>query len=267
MAWLSPEDAQRLRGSATGAEHDRAAREAIRHRRTHEVDQSGLIGAWPTELEGHAAALRASAGAKRTFDQGWQLATITDLRRVIAAQPTVFIDPLASETVDVGEDPVALARLALPLESPPPEIHAEFDEDQQTWSVASPNPNLRITGTLGAEVQPGVYGFGFFFEVVPSFLSVAEHQGRYILYDGYHRSYRLLSAGITAAPAFVRHFADDDVLFPTGMLPRQAYSGPGAPTLADYLDDRVSADIWYSPRPTSAAVSASPQTLAIGRIA
>jgi len=262
-AWLSSEDAARLRGNPdpTRDQEGRAARDG----RPPGVDQSGVLQAWPADLEAYGAALRSSEVAQTMFEDGWDLGYIADLRRVIAAQPTVFVDP-AADTVDIApSDTDAVARIALPLSPPAAQIPTRFDAERQLWVITSANPNLRITGTFGAEVQPNVLGFGFLVQVLPSFISVAELDGRLILTDGYHRTFRLLSAGVSEAPVFTRHFDDPASLFRSGMLPPEAYCGERPPTLQDYHDDRVAEEVWFEPTPTTVLVHAAPIALATMR--
>jgi hypothetical protein len=268
VAWLSPKEARRLRGAAPRPDRDRSVRHALLARPAY-LDQSGLIEPWPSELEEHAAALRAGEGAKPMFDRGWELAVVGDLRRMVAAQPTVFVDAQGGE--DHGpldpHDLAAVAAVTLPLSPPPAQIPADFDEDRQAWRIRSPSPNLRITGTFGGEVQPNVLGFGFLVQVLTSFVSVAEYRGRYILRDGYHRTYRLLAAGIVRAPVFVRRFDDGESLFRRGMLPEAIWCGDRPPTLQDYHDDSVAEDVHFAPDDTQVLVHATPPDLAFGRLA
>jgi hypothetical protein len=263
-AWMAPDALARLdRGDATAPLPEPA--HVLRDRGA--VDQSELIAPVPEPLAAHVAALEASDGAQRMLAQGWRVALIRDLRRVIAAQPTVSPDRAAGEPADPAPgDLAAIAALTLPLAPPAPDIAGVLDEPTQTWEISSSNPNLRISGTFGGELRPGVSGFGFMFSVMTSYLSVAERGGRHVLRDGYHRAYRLIACGITEVPAFVRSLPDGEPLFARGMLPEAVYLGPGAPTLADYHDDGVSVDAWLTEAPTRAYVRATPAELAVGTI-
>jgi hypothetical protein len=138
--------------------------------------------------------------------------------------------------------------------------------ENQTWNISSPSPNLRITGTFAGEVKPDVIGFGSLLEVLTSFVSVAELRGRYILRDGYHRTYRMIAAGLVRVPAFVRHFGENESVFRSGMLPEVVYCGDRPPTLGDYHDDAVAGDVSYSPTDTMISVQAAPAHLAFGRL-
>jgi hypothetical protein len=266
LAWLSADQVAWLRDGGGDPGAVERARAALK-RRPAGVDQSGLIEPWPQELAQHGEALRASDGAKPMFERGWELAVVGDLRQVVAAQPTVFSDEVEGDSVipEPG-DLEAIARLTLPLSPPSAELPAHFDEDTQTWSISSPSPNLRITGTFSGEVRPDVLGVGFLLELLPSFVSVAGFRGRWVLRDGYHRCYRLLAAGVVRVPAFVRHFGDDESLFRSGMLPEHVYCGERPPTLADYHDDTVAGDVAYAPSDTRVQVQAAPPGLAFGRL-
>ncbi len=93
VAWLPADQLARLGGDAGDPARARRAREALDSRPVG-IDQSGLVEGWPAALEQHAVALRATQGAEPMFDNGWELALISDLRRVVAAQPTVFVDEI-----------------------------------------------------------------------------------------------------------------------------------------------------------------------------
>ena len=186
---------------------------------------------------------------------------------MIAAQPTVFVDGPEDSLGSCAHELSELARIALPLTAPAAQVPVRFDEERQTWNISSPSPNLRITGNFGGEVEPGVLGFGFLVKVLPSFVSVAEYRGRYILRDGYHRGYSFLRAGAVSVPAFVRRFDEDESPFRAGMLPEAVYCGERPPTLADYHDDVVAGDVSFAPSETTIVVSAAPTSLAFGRIA
>ncbi len=257
VAWLSREEAMRLRGRAGDRMREERGREALRARAV-DVDQSGLMQAWPAALETHAAELRASEGAGAMFADGWELALVSDLRRVVAAQPTVFVDSGQDPAIDVGSGDLSdIAHLTLPLAEPAAEVAARFDQDAQAWIISSRNPNLRISGRFGGDVQPNVLGFGFLVQVLPSFMSVAEICGRYVLCDGYHRALRLLEAGVVTAPVFVRRFGEiDGSLFRAGMLSTDVYCGERPPTLADYHDDTVAEELLLEVKERVAVVRA-----------
>jgi hypothetical protein len=87
--------------------------------------------------------------------------------------------------------------------------------------------------------QASQLGFGFSVGVPPSFIEVARFQGRYLLRDGHHRAFGLLSRGITRVPAYVRDFATASELAPAEALPRSAWLGDRPPLLRDYHDDLV----------------------------
>ena len=68
-------------------------------------------------------------------------------------------------------------------------------------------------------------------------------RGRLVLRDGYHRSFGLISRGITHVPAYVRDFDTTENLAPAGMLPQNTWLGDRPPMLRDYHDDRVAASV------------------------
>ena len=250
IAWLPHEQAVLFQtggemGVAVDPEVDaraRAARAAL-EKRTAGLDQSDLVRPWPDHLREHANALRGNEAAQPYFAEGWEPAVV-DLGRVVAFQPSVFIDNAEERASGIdADDLAAVAAISLPLPSRVA-LPAQFDEAKQAWILVSPNPNLRIVGNFGGELNSGVTGFGFVVRVMPSFLQVVEFNGRYLLRDGYHRAFGLLKRGIADVPAFVRTVDRFEQLgVSSEMLPQQAYLGDNPPTMLDYLDDEVSADV------------------------
>jgi hypothetical protein len=220
----------------------RAAREAVAARAAG-VDQEGLISAAPGELADHINALRQHPAVGGYFAEGWEVA-LADLRRVCAVQPNVFIDHAVERVRDVEPgDICSLAAVSLPVPGPS-QLPSQFDESKNVWLLSAPNPNLRIMGHFGGQIQPGVIGFGFIVAISPSFLQVARFQGRLFLRDGYHRAVGFLQRGIAVVPVFTREFGGLESLnLPAGMLPQGAYFGDRPPCLPDYLDDAVSVQV------------------------
>jgi ParB-like chromosome segregation protein Spo0J len=222
------------------------------------IDQAGLISPLPDELAGHVTRLGSTPGGARMRAEGWEIAMV-DLDRVVALQPSVFTGTAIERAahLDPG-DLRAVAELTLPVshprpigELPPgddvPPIEGQYHYLTQTYTFVSPNLNLTVAGNFDAPgnrdaPQPGgLLGHGFNITVPPSFLQVARFQGRYLLRDGHHRAFGLLSRGITRVPAYVRDVAAAEELVTAGIetLPRSAWVGDRPPLLRDYHDDLV----------------------------
>jgi hypothetical protein len=207
------------------------------------IDQAGIATACPPELNEHVGALQQNAAGAQFFNEGWHI-SIVDLSRVCAAQPHINTS-MATQRVE-GLEPqnlVSLATVSLPV-SAPSAFPVAFDPSKNTWIFSSANPNLRVVGRFSGQVQPGQNAFGFIVGISGSFLSVAVYQNRYLLRDGYHRAFGFLSRGINRVPAFVREFVSyEELALPAGMLSQDAFLGERPPTLRDYLDEEVSAEI------------------------
>ena len=202
------------------------------------IDQADLVSALPTELADHVTRLGMTPAGTGMRTEGWDIAMV-DLDRIVAVQPSVFIDT-ASERVaslDPG-DLRAIAELTLPVSDVAP-VSVQYDELKQAYTITSPNPNLRVVGNFDGPLPDGTPGFGFRVAVTSSFVQVACFRGRYLLRDGYHRSFGLLSRGITRVPAYIRDFDTTENLVPAGMLPQSAWLGDRPPLLCDYHDNCV----------------------------
>ena len=184
------------------------------------------------------AALRLAPAASPFFSEGWDVAVV-DLARVCAFQPLVHTED-ALERTSAVTDLTTAAMITLPLPQDTENLPLTYDQSQKTLTMVSRNPNLRVTAVFCGPVN-GQPLLGFHFQMMPSFLQVAEYQGRHYLRDGYHRAYGLLRHGVRRVPAFVRRVASFEQLgIPPGMLPHDAVFGERPPMLQDFLDDAVS---------------------------
>jgi hypothetical protein len=207
------------------------------------ADQAGVVDDAPPELGAHLEQLRNYPPAAELFNQGWRLALV-DISRVRGAQPIVHVDHAEERTAPASESDLAsIAAITVPIQTPT-ELPGGFDGVQKAWVLTSANPNLRITGAWSGAVN-GAPGFGFHVALLPSFVRVANFQGRFILVDGYHRAFGLLRRGIARIPALVGEVATVEALGlpPAGMLPQDAYLGERPALIRDYLDDTVAADV------------------------
>jgi hypothetical protein len=215
----------------------REARDAVAGRPAG-IDQAGIVSALPAELAGHAARLEATPAGTGMRADGWEIALV-DLGCVAAFQTHVFTDT-ATERV-AGLDPgdlQSIAELTLPVTGGAP-ASVQYDELKQTYTITSPNPNFKVVGQVSGPLPDGTMAFGFKVTMTASFLQVARFQGRYVMRDGYHRAFGLLSRGITRVPAYLRNFDTTENLAPAGMMPQATWLGDRPPLLRDYHDDRV----------------------------
>jgi hypothetical protein len=246
IGWMRPTDAKASLagpGIQPTAEHEAIAQRACAAVTARPVglDQTGALSDVPNELADHVQQLKDNAASALYFNEGWRV-VVADLTRVCAMQPHVATDDSSQRAAGLsGDDIRAVAQVTLPVGSLTP-IAAAFNEDKKAWVFSSANPNLRVFGHAQGDA-PVAPIFGFAVGVSLSFMQVASFNGRLLLRDGYHRAYGLLRRGITRAPVFVREFERfEDMRLPSGMLPQDAYLGLRPPTLADYLNDEVSAE-------------------------
>jgi hypothetical protein len=205
------------------------------------IDQDGMIDATDPALATIVERLRQQPDTGAFWEEGWT-ARVADLTRVCSLQQSVASQQAGDRVSEVDpDDLVSIAAVTLPAPSTA-EIPAQFDEQRKAWIITAPNPNLRITGAMNGPSENGPV-FGFPVAVLPSFLQVARHHGRYVLRDGYHRAFGLLARGITRAPAFVRDFGVGPLGTAAGLFATDVYLGDRPPLLSDFLDDEVAADV------------------------
>ncbi|MEU3283042.1 hypothetical protein [Streptomyces antibioticus] len=215
------------------------AREAV-EARSAGVDQTDLVSPVPPELADYVARLDATLAGTERRREGRRVAMV-DLERVVAFQPHVFTDALPESLSRPGAGAIEdIAAVTLPL-GQTETATSEYDSKRKTYTVTSRSRNLRILGKIGGKVPQydGKTAYGFVADVGASFVEVVRFQDRYLLYDGYHRAFGLLSRGISRVPAFVRDSETLEGLVPEGMLPENTWLGERPPMLSDYLDDRV----------------------------
>lgn len=247
LGWLSETEAQNwqsVRGTRAHTVEDveRAARaRAAVAARQEGVDQGAGIVDPPEELAEYVQQLAEPAAAY--FQEGWQVA-VADLHKICALQQSVFVDHALQRTADINAaDISSIASVSLPLPRPTA-LPVQFEEHRQTWMVTSANPNLRIVGHFSTPMQGNTLGLGFLIQLMPSFMQVAHVQNRYLLRDGYHRAFGLLSRGIRYEPVLTREIAQiEELALPPGLFNRNVFLGKRPPLLIDYLDETVSATV------------------------
>jgi hypothetical protein len=219
-----------------------AAREAVAARSTFTASVDAVRE--PTEaLARHEDDLRRQPGVAQFVGDGWRVAMV-DVRRVTPLHPLVFVDS-ASDRVGTADadDIISLAAVSLPTPAPL-DLPVQHDPLTNTFTISSPNPNLRILASSAGRSALGTRGFVFQVGVTPSFVKVAQVGDRLILCDGHHRVLAFLRRNITTVPALVRNYASIDELGVTAdMLAPEMLLGERPPTMLDYLDDSVSADV------------------------
>jgi hypothetical protein len=198
----------------------------------------------PTEdLSRYGDAMRQDPNVAQFVGEGWRVATV-DVRRAVPLHPMVFVDG-ARARVDAADadDLISLATVSLPTPAPL-DLPVQHDPLTNTFTVSSPNPNLRILGSSAGRSPLGTRGFVFQVGVTPSFVKVAQVGDRLILCDGHHRVLALLRRNISTIPALVRRLASFDELGASAdMFSRDVLLGDQPPTMLDYLDDAVSAEV------------------------
>jgi hypothetical protein len=262
LGWLLSEHAETLLGSQADGEGELSDAQRARisqalaavAERPAGVDQDGLISPLPDELAVHVTRLEATPAGARMRAEGWEIAMV-DLARVVAVAPSVFAGTAIERAANLDPgDLQGIAELTLPARHPRPigelspgddvlPMHCQYHYLTKTYTITSPNLNLAVISNFDAPgnraPQPSQMGHGFTVGVPPSFFEVARFQGRYVLRDGHHRAFGLLSRGITRVPAYVRDVATAEDLAPAGALPPSAWLGDRPPLLRDYHNDLV----------------------------
>ncbi len=207
----------------------------------------------PEELRDRGAAFSQRPDVAAAFQSMEWRVGLADLTEVLSYQKVV-VEERAIERVDASVRPGDLQSIfsfCLPDPVGPEALQGAMDHDQRGITFSSLNPNLRVAGLAGSEIDVAVVpggrpvkqnfiGFAINFGV--PFVQVAEYNGRWFIRDGYHRCYGLLRRGITKVPCvFVkpRSFAELGAAAPA-FFPYEVLFSERPPFLRDFLDDSVS---------------------------
>lgn len=202
------------------------------------IKQDDALSLAPAEVANYAKDLLQQPVMAPFLKEGWSV-RLVNLRKIAAIQPLIYSDGWNTKIQFTGNPSVLeLAQITLP----PPgnsDLPVQFDNARNAWILSSPNPNLRVLGNAHGQ---GLLGFGV--GCPPSVMQVAKLGHRLVLRDGYNRAYALLRRGIEVVPCLFREFPEQqDLGVSSGMLAPSVYLGYRPPTLADYLDDDVAAEV------------------------
>jgi hypothetical protein len=221
------------------AERAEAARREAALRRP-SVGLEGVISDSPPELRAHQEKLAAeNPRLAGLFERGLRLALI-DLRRVCALQQAVFTDV---ELPDIDFDDVqAFAGWTL-RQAGDPLLDVHYNRKRRAWTVVVSDPNIRIVDHFHTKRENGI-GLGFEIRQFGSSLQVVGFRDRFLLVDGYHRAFALLSRGIHLAPGLVGRIQSPEEIRELALgLTLEVVLGPRPPMLPDFLDDEVAAEV------------------------
>ena len=127
-----------------------------------------------------------------------------DVGRTCPLHPVVFAEDISGRVSAADPDEVlSLAAVSLPAPGAL-DLPVQHDPVNNTFTVSSPNPNLRILASSAGQSSLGTRGFVFQVGVTPSFVKVAQIGDRLIMCDGHHRALAFLRRGIASIPALVR---------------------------------------------------------------
>jgi hypothetical protein len=203
-----------------------------------------------TYTDALAEVAQRSAVQANFHNLNWNTAVV-DLTKVLSFQKVIFTDDTPGDPA--GTDVSNLLRICLPSDQPIPPSGAIGDPDGKGFTISSLNSNLRIAGGQLSEANvsqaPGepsvrMQAVTLFVSMGTSYLQVIHYRSRYFLRDGYHRAAKLLRSGITIVPCiYIDARSFEDFQAPNGALSYETLYGDRPPSLKDFWDDSVSAEI------------------------
>ena len=210
-----------------------------------------VLAKLPGKLKSRAAEFQQRPDVIAAFHGlDWTVGMV-DLRTVISFQWVLSgQDAVERARTVVPGDLDSLFSFCLPEPGTEVTVAGTIDELNHAITFSSRNPNLRIGVPVMADIQvspgPEVLAktekfLGFPVHFGWPFLLVAEHNGRLLLCDGYHRSYGLLRRSIHTVPCVFMRTADFAETGATraGLIPYEILYGSRPPLVSDFLDDQV----------------------------
>lgn len=251
IGWAEINPVNLLTGSnpqTVTAEHTERVQHAINTKNAREpfVNPINVISDPPAGLQEYITGFWQQPNIEVFVQEGWVI-KMADLNKVCTIQPLVENKKSIERVKNVDPNNlIILAQITLPY-TIPQVFPGAFDQNKNAFIFSSPNPNLRIAGTVQ---QNGV--FGFLVTITNSFVQVVKCQGRYFMRDGHHRTYGLLSKNISTIPVLYREYNSFvEMGIPQGLFPTEVLTSNRPPMLKDYFDDNVSSEALF---PISAKV-------------
>lgn len=179
----------------------------------------------------------------------WSLGWADLSKAVLSYQRVVIVDGALDRVRGIeGSNVDDLIEVCLP-DPDVGQFQGNYDQAQSAFTASSLNPNLRVAGFQVASVQVSPAGpaeqlFGFKLTHGSSFVQLVHYKGRWLVRDGYHRIYGLLSKGITSMPCVIiqaRTFEETGA-GRAGFFGYETLYGGHPPYVTDFFSD-ASADI------------------------
>jgi len=260
LAWMNEGEAinallGRLPGLGEDVQTQRATWEAARdanNARPAFRPPTAVFEELPPELRAAGAAFSQRPDAIAAFQSMEWSVGMADLHEVLSFQ-RIVAEEQSMERVDAAIRPDDLGSIfsfCLPDPVGRESLPGTVDADQKGITFSSLNPNLRVGGMGGSEIDVAIVPgqpatrqnfIGFAINFGSPFVQVAEYNGRWFVRDGYHRCFGLLRRGISKVPCVSvrpRSFAELGAMAP-GFFPYEVLFSDRPPYLRDFLDDSV----------------------------
>jgi hypothetical protein len=146
-------------------------------------------------------------------------------------------------------DSSSVVKFCLPV-SFPVQAGINIDAQSSAITISSNLPHLAVGGLGVNQAGPGMApNVVFTLGVNANYVQVVKYQGRHFLKNGYHRAYALKDKGITAVPCVYAEVSDYALTGANrpGFFSRETIMSERPPTMLDFFDNTVSADIKIQP--------------------
>lgn len=245
LGYFSEDEARQfLRDRAAHADSINDLMQAWQRARSHigELDPLGPgIATMPVSSPEVVAAITqimSEPRIKSIFPEGTWSLELAEISKLIPASPDIDLwHTESSGDIDLDpSNPVSAIPLCFAHRYAPP-FSVSLDQAQKSVSVSGIHPAFEVVGLQCGQPEPDVLVVSFMVTGPPNLVTALRHQGRLFLSNGYHRVYRLMTAGFSHVPCIVRETPGFAQIAPKGsFFGETILTAPRPPLFTDFAD-------------------------------
>jgi hypothetical protein len=180
----------------------------------------------------------------------WSFKTV-EIDKIVCFQQWVDLDYVGelAKSLPATPDSSSVVKFCLPIGFP---VQAGMNIDAQSSAItiSSKTPHLAVGGLGVNQAAPGTApSVVFTLGVNANYVQVVKYEGRHFIKNGYHRAYALRERGVSAVPCVYAEVSDYAMTGANrpGFFSRETIMSARPPTIPDFFDNTVSADIKIQP--------------------
>ncbi len=177
----------------------------------------------------------------QVFGDSWKFKLI-EIRKLVAIQKTVNVEVAEDMVRKVENENDLLGAIRVALDTEMRDDKINMTQDTTGYTITSRNLNLAPVGVGIGEIPlangcDNIHGVNFAIGCRQSYVNVLHYGDRYILKDGYHRTYGLMSKGFTHVPCILVEGSEQTQIPQGGSLfLAQLTLSENPPVLRDFVE-------------------------------